>query len=133
MNFDQILASRIQKIFDLKRVTYDRPSEHMEQECAFLEIRNVRARVRDGRETAQVQGMLHVLAQAEKMPMGYLAKRIDAAEPADKRDFFFQTEESRGTFRNIVERSLEFVFLYDAQYDPDQGQLTAVTLNTTEI
>lgn len=130
--FERILSDRLEKIFGLKKITFDRPGESQEQEAAFVEISNVRARISDGRQKAQVHGRMRVFAQLEKLPFGYLSKRIADADADDKADFFFGNEENHGTFRNIAERSMEFVFLFDSQYDPAIGTLTSINLTSSE-
>lgn len=130
--FERVLLERMKRIFDLRKITFDRPSESHEQECGFIEITNVKARIRDGRQSAHVVGRLHIFGPISKLPFGYLAQRIDQAVAADRAGIFFQVEENRGTYRDIVERSMGFVFLYDGQYDPAIGQLTEVNINLTE-
>jgi hypothetical protein len=129
--FETELRAKFQRIFGIRKMSFDRPGESQEQEGGFIEITNVRPNFREARQIAHVQGTLHVFANSDKMPFGYLAKRIEHADPADKRALFFQTEENRGTFGNIVERSMSFVFLFDSQYDPALGTLNE--LNTTVV
>lgn len=61
--------------------------------------------------------------------MDTLIKKISEADADDTRNlFFFDFEENKGTFRNIVERSMGFLYLFDSQYDPSIGTLNEITL-----
>lgn len=129
---ETLLASKLKKIFDFDKVTFDHPGESEEQECLFVNISTCKDRLKDGLETARVQGVVTVFCNSQKLPYGYFSKKISAADKADKADlFFFDFEENAGTFRNISKRSLGFVFFYNSQYDPDIGTLNLVELETT--
>ena len=129
---EKLLLSHLAGIFELD-VTFDRVSESREQERAFVEIREAKVRLKEGRQTASIVGRLRVFAQAEKLPLGFLAKKIEAASLELTRGFYFyDLEENAGTYRNIVERSASFVFLFDSQYDPALGTLNVVNLSHAE-
>ncbi len=131
--FETSLKDKLKRIFDLDKVTYDRPGESQEQEGIFIAVEQARCKVIDARQLARVQGKLHIFASLDKLPFGYLTKKISKADPVDVKSlFFFDFEENRGTFRNITERSLAFVFLYDSQYDPNVGELTSINLAIAE-
>lgn len=133
MSVERHLAAQLKRIFDLDKVTFDRPGESQEQEAAFVEVSTAVVRIKDGREVARVTGTLRVFAAANKMPFGYFAKKIDAADPADTAGLmFYNFEENRGTFLNVVERSLEFTYLFDGQYDPAIGTLNQINLTISE-
>lgn len=131
--FEKSLKEKLTRIFDLDKVTFDLPSTAQEQEGCFIEVAKAMPKVLDGRQLCHVTGKLHVFAQLEKLPFGYFAKCLAEADPADSKNlFFFDFEENRGTFRNITERSLGFVFLYDSQYDPAVGEITSINLSIAE-
>jgi hypothetical protein len=131
--FEKSLALKFQKIFGLAKVTYDRPGESQEQEGLFISITEAKNRIIDAREIARVTGTLHVFANSDKLPYGYFSKAIAEASADDKRGlFFYDGEENIGTFRNICERKISFIFLYDSQYDPAIGELNAVNLTYSE-
>lgn len=131
--FEKKLKSQIEKIFGLKKVTFDSPSESQEQEGAFVQISSAKVRVKDGREIGQVSGVIHVFAPENKLPYGFFAKAIDAASAADKQGLFFHTfEENKGKYRNIVERSVGFQYLFDGQYDPAMGRIETVNIQILE-
>ena len=137
--FKKSLQTKLENIFDLERTTFDAPSESQEQECAFIEIDSSKNSIRDGREVAKVTGKIKVFGNSGHLPYGYFSKKISAAKVADTMGLFFYDIEmnagvipsmtSAGTVLNIVERTVSFVYLYDAQYDPEHGSLT--TLNTS--
>lgn len=131
--FEKQLAAQLKRIFDLDKVSFDRPGQSQEQEAVFVEIESARARVKDKRQIARVTGTLRIFAQAEKLPYGYITKAIAAADPADTRGlFFYNFEENKGTFRNIAERSAQFLYLFDSQFDPNVGTLNQVNLSVSE-
>lgn len=126
--FKAELKDKIQRIFDLGKVTYDLPSSSKEQECAFIEIIKTSDSIQDGRVLSMVTGKLHVFANVEKLPFGYFSKKISASKHADTKAFFFYDEENKGTYQNIVERDLSFIYFFDSQYDPDVGTINSITL-----
>lgn len=131
--FEVALAEKFKAIFGLDKTTYDRPGESQEQEAAFIDVANVRTTIKDKRALGMVTGKLHVFAQSGKLPYGYFSKCIDAASAELKEGlFFYDFEENRGTFRNIAERSLGFVYLFDSQYDPAIGNITSINLSIAE-
>jgi hypothetical protein len=132
MSVEKSIKEKLQRIFDLQKVTFDKPSESNEQEGIFVAIANSHFQVKDAREVARLDGSIHVYANADKLPIGYFSKRIDAAAIEDTRGFFFGPEENMGTIQNIVERKFDFTFLYDSQYDPAIGTITSLTTSLTE-
>ncbi len=131
--FKVSLSEKLQRIFDLDKVSFDQPGESQEQECTFVVVENALTKIMDARQVARVTGKIHVFAQVEKLPYGYFAKRIAAADPGDTKDFFFYGfDENKGTFRNIAERTMSFVYLFDSQFDPAIGILNELTLSIAE-
>lgn len=120
------LTDRLKKIFDLDEATFDLPSESREQECIFVEIENNRSNLKDAEQVFRVSGTLRIFVQVDKMPYGYFQQKIQAADPALTRGFFFGSEENRGTFANIGERAMSFVFLFKEQYDPAIGEIEEI-------
>lgn len=127
--FEKALASKLEKIFKLKRVDFALPSESQEQDVIFVQIDDPHVRVKDQKQVARVEGRFQVFAAHGKMPHGYFARSIAEADPAVTKDFFFSDiDESAGTYRDLDVRSARFVFFYSSQYDPEQG-----TINQVEI
>ena len=128
---EKTLSSKLENIFGLK-ATFNIPSDSREQECCFIQVDRSKSTIRDGLEIAQVSGKIRVFAQSEKMPFGFVAKKIALAETEDTKDiFFFDLEENAGVFNNIAERSLSFVYFYKKQYDPEKGEMNSI--NITEV
>lgn len=131
--FKRSLQEKLSRIFDLDKVTFDIPGESQEQEGVFVAVQSAKTRLKDGVETAEVRGTLHVFGVSEKLPYGYFSKCLQEADQADTKDLFFHGfEEHKGTYRNIVERSLDFVYLYSGQYDPALGTITEIDLSLQE-
>lgn len=125
---EKVIIEKLTRIFGLKKVTFDRPSDSEEQECVFVNVTKPQIKIIDAREIAKIEGVIHVFANSDKLPFGYFAKRIQRAALEDTRGFFFGPEENVGTFRNIAERKFDFTFLFDSQYDPALGNITSVNL-----
>ncbi len=131
--FEKKLSLQLEKIFDLGKVSFDKPGDSHEQEGVFVEVARARTKVKDAREVAHITGKIHMFAASNKLPFGYIGKRIDAAEAADKDGlFFYEFEENKGMFRNIVERSVSFEYLFDSQYDPAIGRIDSVNFTLSE-
>lgn len=126
--FESQLQDTLQRIFGFKKSRYDDPGESLEQECLFINIESAKVDARDSREHARVQGECFVHANFDKLPYGYFAKRIRAADVSDTRKFFFfEIDENTPIKNNIVRRSFRFIFTYDNQFDPRQGSITSIT------
>jgi hypothetical protein len=131
--FENDLKDSLLRIFDLKRATYQAPSESAEQEILFIEVSNSRNNIQEKRSTAIVTGTIRVYANADKLPFGYFSKRIASAKVEDVSKFFFADfEENTVRFQNIVERSLSFTYLWSSQYDPNLGTLNQLVIEEPE-
>lgn len=127
--FRVTLQAQLKRIFDFDKVTFDLPSESQEQEGVFVQVESARWRIKDAKQIARVTGTIRVFANQDKLAYGYFNKKISEAYADDTRNlFFFDFEENKGTFRNIVERSMGFLYLFDSQYDPSIGTLNEITL-----
>lgn len=128
--FEQELADKFKKIFEVGKVTYDLPAvDTKEQEILFIEITESKPSIRDGNATAQVKGKGHMFAESGKLPFGFFPKGI-AKHPTDSRDlFFYDFEENTRLYENIVERAFSFVYFFNSQYDPALGTLTSVNFD----
>lgn len=127
--FESELKEKMQRIFGLKKVTYSMPGESHEQECLFLEIKESKNTIKDGRAKAMVTGSALLFGNADKIPFGFFSKRIQEADPDDTRDlFFFDLEANARRYQNVVQRGISFVYFFDSQYDPETGTMTSVNL-----
>ncbi len=127
------MQDQLTRIFDLKKVSYDLPSKSHEQEACFIEVKKAETKIIDAKQIAKVNGSLHVFAEQNKLPYGYFAKQIAKAAYEDSKNFlFFNFEENKGTYLNISERSIDFVYLFDSQYDPAIGTIDEVNLSYAE-
>ncbi len=132
--FRKELTARFEKIFGLKKVTFAAPSDSFEQDTLFIEIQAVRSNGGEGTMAAKVTGSVFTYSQADKLPYGFFAKRIAQAAPELVADLFFfdldrETLVSQARLQNIGERRASFVFLYEAQYDPNQGSVASFELS----
>ena len=123
--FEKRLADTLKRIFDLDKVNFNHISETQEQECIFIEIESSKNQIKDAKVTAKVTGKIKVYGNIDKLPYGYFSKRIVEAKPADTKNlFFYNIEENAGTFVNICERSMSFIYLFEDQYNPNLGEIT---------
>jgi len=131
--FEKQLSSQLKRIFDFDKVSFDRPGESQEQEAVFIEVETAACKIKDKRQIARVTGKVHVFASLDKLPYGYFTKKIAEADVADVQGlFFYNFEENKGTYRNITERSMSFLYLFDSQYDPAIGIINQVNLSIAE-
>ncbi len=138
--FRKDLERRLKGIFGFKKVTFSSPSDDadgtFEQDTMFVEVSDCNANTSFGNARAKIEGTIRTFTQDDKMPYGYLNKKIQQAS-ADLTDplFFYDIDtnvaSSPARLQNIHERRTRFVFLYRDQYDPDQGELTSIELEET--
>lgn len=127
--FEKTLASKLKKIFKVKKVTYDMPSESNEQECIFVNVIRSKNTIKDGKEIAKVEGVLTMFGNAEKLPFGFYSKAIYQADSEDTKDlFFYEMDGNVLEIQNIIQRTCAFVYFYSGQYDPDLGTITSVEI-----
>lgn len=130
--FEKTLEQKFQRIFGMKSVRFTAPipgEDVIEQETLFVDIQQSLNNVSPAlkRQVSRVTGQILVHANVGKLPFGFFSKAIAAADPTDTADlFFFNFERSRPAFQSIDERGLNFVYLFNGQYDPDQGSLTSL-------
>jgi hypothetical protein len=128
--FRSSLKTSLENIFGLKRVSFDTPGDTKEQEVLFVEIKNNVSRVTNGRAIAKATGTLSVYANQEKLPFGYFHKKINSANIEDTCNFFFHGFDSNEKyFGNLIERSLNFVYFYNSEYNPNSGLITSLETN----
>jgi hypothetical protein len=129
--FEKALSDQFKRIFDLEKITYDWPSDSKEQEILFIEIDQANSVIKDQRQICKVLGKCRVFAPLDKLPHGFFAKKISAANASDVSNlFFYNIETTQNVFDGIAERNFQFVYFYDSQYDPDHGTITSVDLET---
>lgn len=132
--YEKVLADKLKRIFDLKKVTFDSPGTSAEQDTIFIEIDKSHNLIKDSREIARATGKIRVFSQNKRMPFGYLSKQIENAQKSDVISFFFfNLEENSARFLDTVERSANFVFFFNEQYDPEHGEINDVQINVEVI
>lgn len=121
------IKNRLEKIFGIKRVSFDTPEDtkDIEQDVLFVTIDDAQSRPSEGVVKSRVSGTLRIYSQIEKIPIGFFSKRIDRADPElTKPFFFFDVEQVVPIYQSISERSARFLFLHTAQYNPPRGTIT---------
>lgn len=127
------LKTKLENIFGFQKTSYNTPSDTPEQYTLFINIDSSQSRITAGKEIAKAFGTLTIYGQYEKLPFGFMAKKIELANLIDKEKlFFYDFEEdpagSPARFLNISERKVKFIFLHEAQFDPDHGTITSMTM-----
>ncbi len=131
--FKKEMADKLKGIFGLAKVSYDAPGESFEQDTLFIEIANCKSNTGQGKATARVNGQIVVFSEMNKLAFGFFNKRIQNASPELTKNFFFSELDvdalnSPARQVNISERRASFVYLYSAQYDPNQGLITEIDI-----
>ncbi len=128
--FEAALSEKLKTIFDLKKVSFNLPSDAQEQETLFIEVDKANCKIKDKLQIAKVTGKIRVFGNQDKLPYGYFVKKIEAAGELASDLFFYNIEENAGTFQNITERNMGFVYFYSGQYDPNVGQITSLEIES---
>lgn len=131
--FRKELEDNLKKIFGFEKVSLNAPSDSFEQDTLFVQIDQPNTRTSEGKVYAKVYGQLIVFSQHDKLTYGFFNKRIEKADVALTKKFFFydtdvNVENSNARMQNIHERRTSFVFFFTAQYDPKLGTLTTLEL-----
>lgn len=131
-SIEDSLKASLKEILQVKKVTLDEPGDSKEQGCLFINIESAPVHVTDGRIRARVQGSALMIGTNDKLTIGFFAKAIAKAPHALKKPFFFfGFEDNTNRYRNLVQRSFSFVYFFDSQYDPNQGNITNIAYNMT--
>lgn len=126
------LSDNLRAIFGVAKVSFDEPGGAKEQDAIFVSVSScVPSYIRPGEARFRVEGDAILFANADKLPLGFFAKKIEQA-PNDltKRFTFMDMESNTRVFRNIVQRSFSFIYFLSGQYDPETGNITSVTFST---
>lgn len=130
--FRKELSEKLKAIFQVSKTTFEAPSESFEEDTLFIEISSAPTRFSAGRVAlAKVTGQLVVFSQEGKFPFGFFGRKIEQAAKEATIPFFFyeiDTEilNSPARMVNLHERRCSFLFLFKADYDPNQGELTSI-------
>lgn len=130
--FEKALKDNLERIFKVKKLTYDLPGESNEQECMFIEVTNSVGKKSSKVFKSKVTGKIAIFANSDKIPYGFFEKKIQEASKQDVAPFYFYDfTENTGKYRNIVERTMSFIYFFSGQYDPETGSITSVTIEET--
>jgi hypothetical protein len=131
--FEKELAARLRALFKIQKVSYDQPGESNEQDCIFVTVDTPRIKFKDGRATARVSGKITIQGNSERIPFGYMLKAYQEADAAFKKDIaFFNLEQNEKYYRNLVQRTCDFVYFFSTQYNPNMGTIDSVDITIEE-
>jgi len=119
--FEKQLAEKLEKIFKIKKVTYDQPADAKEQECIFVTVQQPRVRVKGGKATARVTGNITIHANSEKMPFGYMMKCYEESDPALKETLPFSTWNQMKRFSGTWSSGLQVCLFFQYTIRPKSG------------
>lgn len=123
------MKEKLLKIFDFPKATYAEPGESQEQNCLFIEVQSSRNQVKDRKMVSRVTGQVTVYGIFERLPYGYFSKCIDKAEKELKEGFFFfDFEANTKIFQDKVQRTFNFIYFFNGQYDPNLGSITSIDI-----
>lgn len=132
--YEKALSEKLKAIFEVKKTDYGLPGESQEQECLFINIEKSQVQPKDGMVKIKVTGTVLMYAFNQKLPFGYFNLQIAKAPNALTHDiFFYDFEENTRSFRDIVQRSLSFVYFFSSQHDPSIGNIESLDQITTFI
>lgn len=127
------MSEKLQKIFKVKKVSFDEPGPAGEQECLFVNIEHSVNSVRDQVIKQKVDGTCLMYGTNQKLTLGYFSKCIQEADTELTKGFFFYELESNARqFKDKVQRGFSFVYFFSGQYDPDKGTLNQIDFTTEE-
>jgi len=131
--FEAELSDKIKQIFDVSKVTFDTPGESREQDCIYIEVENCKTTLKDARQFSKVTGRCYMISQSQKLPFGYLTKKLIESDKALTKDLYaYEFEENSLRYRNLIERSFSFIYFFTSQYNPDIGTIESIEL-TSEV
>lgn len=132
--YEKALGEKLKAIFEVKKIDYGLPGETQEQECLFIAIEKSMVQPKDGMVKIKVTGTVTMFAFNKKLPFGYFNLAISKASNELTKDiFFYDFEENTRSYRDIVQRSLSFVYFFSSQYDPSVGTIESLEQTTTFI
>lgn len=123
------LQDRLKRIFQVSKVTMDAPGFAPEQETLYVNIETAKVRTIEGLIKFDVRGTLSIVGPSDKIPLGYLSRKLLQAPHALTKGlalYDLETNSKRGN--NLVERGSSFIYFFSTQYDPDLGSITAIDL-----
>lgn len=128
------LAELFGKIFQVKKVSFDLPDPiAYEQETLFIDLESERPLMKQGVYGAELRGTASITGPSDKILMGFFAKAIETAKhPLTKDLFFYEVDKSTRRYRNIVQRSVSFVYFFSTQFDPAVGSIEEVEITVEE-
>lgn len=128
--YEDELKNIFEKIFLIKKVTFDQPGEAIEQDVLFISVNSSQSTIKGSKELSRVEGSCFIYSQSDRLKFGYLDKMIQKADPSyTKNIFFFNVDTNEKTYQNLIQRGFDFMFFYKNQYDPVKGSITSISFN----
>lgn len=130
MGVEEILTSKLQKIFGIRKVTFCLPGEDREQDALFVHVNRNRSSFAKNKMSFNISGEIKLFSQNEKVPYGFFNRKIEQAKKEDKDGFFFHGFDENDPYgpQNLSERKVSFTYLTTTQYDPDKGEINQLQL-----
>ena len=125
------LETELKNIFGFKKVSFAQPPESNEQDILFVNITACKYRPSETSISGRITGKMIIYSTQDKMPFGFIIKKLHISTVDDKDLFFYNIEENvnYGGAIGLVERSCDFIYFYKEQFNPNRGEITEVNFN----
>lgn len=117
------LLEAVAAIFKMK-ATMNLPNQDTpEQKVCFVSVQTTSSRRRQGKLTFQASGSIVIFGRLEDLPAGYFIRMIKLASHELNSKFFFSGETMEPVTVDIIGRSIEFDFLTEIDFDPEEPMI----------
>lgn len=130
MNIEDQIKQKLEQIFDFKKVSFNLPADDVEQNCLYVAIENSNIIYKENLCVARIFCSCRVFAPNEKLPVGYVSKKIALSAGSLTNNFFFyDIEENAKIFLDIIGKSFKFIYFYDGQFNPNEDKIEGIEIN----
>jgi hypothetical protein len=91
--YEEELKIALMEIFDVQKVIMSELFYGAEQDVLYCAVTNAKYDIRNGKEYGQVHGIIEMAAAQNKLPRGWLHKRISLMSKELNKKFFFSPQE----------------------------------------
>ena len=126
------LKKKFSKIFKVSDVDFDAPSSSNEQDKLFLEVEKIVSSIKDKTEVGRVYGRGIMYSTNTKLPLNHFFRCVGLASKEDSKDLaFLRISENALVYKDVIERSFEFIYFFNRPFDPDKGSITTIEFTNT--
>ncbi|MDR3112932.1 MAG: hypothetical protein LBU09_00970 [Endomicrobium sp.] len=122
--YEEDLKIELMEIFDVEKVIMSELLYGGEQDVLYCNITNAKFDIGNGKECAQVHGIIEMTAAQNKLPRGWLHKRIAMITKEQNKKFFFSPQEDGISFaygnKLLSKYSVIFTYFYEGEFNPPE-------------